>query len=91
MYEDWSSGESFLQLLEGLLGCWGPGQRLGLVTEKVGEWTGKGAVVLNESTVEVRESQESLEFLDGGRFGPGLDSFHLPLIHPDATTVNMIT
>ncbi len=67
------------------------GQGLGLVAEEVGEWTGKGAVVLNESTVEVRESQESLEFLDGGRFRPGLDSFHLPLVHPDATTVNMIT
>ncbi len=90
MYKDWSLGESFLQLLEGLLGCWGPGQRLGLVTEQVGEWIGKGAVVLNESTVEVRESQESLEFLDG-RFGPGLESFHLPLVHLDVTTVNMIT
>ncbi len=91
MYEDWSSVESFLQLLEDLLGCWGPGQRLGLVTEQVGEWTVKGAVVLNKSTVEVGESQGSLELLDGGRFGPGLDSFHLPLVHPDATTVNMIT
>ncbi len=91
MYEDWSSGESFLQLLKGLLGCWGPGQRLGLVMEQVGEWTGKGAVVLYESAVEVRESQELLEFLDGGRFGPGLDSFHLRRVHPDATTVNMIT
>ncbi len=83
MYEDWSSGESFFYFLF----SWGPGQRLGLVTEQVGEWTGKGAVVLNESTVEVRESRESLELLDGGRFGPGLDSFHLPLVHPDATTI----
>ncbi len=91
MYEDWSLGGKLPSASQRPSRLLGTRTETWLVTEKVGEWTGKGAVVLNESTVEVRESQESLEFLDGGRFGPGLDSFHLPLVHPDAATVNMIT
>ncbi len=31
MYEDWSLSKSFFQSFEGLVGCWSPGQRLGLV------------------------------------------------------------
>lgn len=34
-------------------GDWSPGQRLGFVTEEIGYGTSDGAVILDESTVEI--------------------------------------
>ncbi len=41
--------------------------------------------------VEVGEFQEALEFFDVCGLWPGLNGQHLPLVNPNATTVNMIT
>ncbi len=46
---------------------------------------------LDEPPVEVGETQKSLEFLDVGRNCPGCNGLHLPLIHPDDTTIDVVS
>ncbi len=53
MYEDWSLSKSFFQLVKGFVGCWSPGQRLGLASEKIGKGTGESTIVQDEAMVEI--------------------------------------
>ncbi len=43
---------------------------------------------MDESSIKVRESQESLKFLDGRWNRPIPDGLYFPLVHMDATVVN---
>ncbi len=81
---DGSSAEGFLELLEGGSSFGVPRQRLGLLTEHGRKGCWEKAEVLDESAVEVGESEESLEFLDRLRLGPVTDGLDLPLVHLDA-------
>lgn len=50
--------------------------------QHIGEWTSNGAVVVDESSIKVRETQEMLKFFDCGWHWPVL-----PLVHLDATII----
>jgi len=58
--QEGSGCERRLEGFKSLSGGWSPGQRLGLITEEVGEWTGDGIVALDETSIEVCKPQESL-------------------------------
>ncbi len=42
---------------------------------------------MDESSIKLRESQESLKFLDGSWNRPIPDGLYLPLVHLDTTVV----
>ncbi len=59
--------------------------------EEVGERTGNGAIILDEPSIEIGETQKALEFLDRRGYGPILDGGYLPLVHFDALLVDVVT
>ncbi len=56
---------------------------LGFSVEQGGEWCCEETKVVYESSVEVGESKEPLEFLDRLRLRPLPDCLDLPLVHVD--------
>ncbi len=91
MNQDRGSDEGLFQDVKGLRGRWCPGQSFGLEFEEVGERTGNGAIVLDEPSIEIGETQKALEFLDRRGYGPILDGGYLPLVHFDAILVDVVT
>ncbi len=81
---DGCSAEGLLKLLKGSLSFGVAGQRLGFFTERGIEGSREEAEALNESALEVSESKESLEFLNGLWLGPVTDGMDLPLVLLDA-------
>lgn len=60
MSKEWSTGVGLLQKLYGFDGSWSLELRLGPAFQKVGELTGNGAVVVDETAVKVSKSEEAL-------------------------------
>ena len=56
---------------------------LGLLAGKGSEGSGSRTEVPNEPAIEVREPNETLEFLNGGGFGPVTDGGDVFVIHAD--------
>ncbi len=59
----WGRAERFLELLNGFVGIAVPGQELGLTSQEGGERRSEQAVFLDESPIEVGESEESVQVL----------------------------
>ncbi len=91
---DWNwlgAGEILFELMESFCDRWCPGQRFGLVFQEASERTGDGAVIMDEPPVEDWEAEKALEFFDGCGDGPVLNGGYLPLVHLDATEVNVVS
>lgn len=76
--------------MEGFRGCGIPGQRLGSVSEKRGEWSTYLTEVGDETMVEICKSQETMKVLYCGGLEPFKDGFYLLLVHLHATFVDEI-
>lgn len=63
MMQDGGRAERILELLYGFGGVGVPGQGLGLFLQEGGKRCSEHALVLDESTIEVGKSEESLQVL----------------------------
>ncbi len=81
MFKDGGCAESSLELLEGFVGAGAPGQGLGLTTEQGGQWGRMLSEILDEASIEISKSQESLELFHRLWDGPFRDGGDLPLFH----------
>ncbi len=64
---------------------------LGLFFQEASERTGDGSVIMDEPPVEDWEAEKALEFFDGCGDGPVLNGGYLPLVHLDATVVDVVS
>ncbi len=62
---------------------------LGLSLRRL-EWAGNGVIVLDEPPIEIDESKEALEFLNGSGYGPIPDGGYLPLVHPYTILIDVV-
>ncbi len=81
MPQDGGCAERFLELLNCFVGIGVPGQELGLTSQEGGERRSEQAVVLDESPIEVGESEESLQFLYRRGERPFPYGRNFPLVH----------
>ncbi len=80
MPQDGGCAERFLELLNCFVGLGVPGQELGLTSQEGGERRSEQTVVLDESPIEVGESEESLQFLYRRGERPFLYGHNFPLV-----------
>jgi hypothetical protein len=78
--EDRSRGESFLQSFKRLFTVVRKVPRNAFPSEACKRNNDSG-IVMNETTIEVGETKEGLDVLDGARFGPVANDFNLVVIH----------
>lgn len=64
-----------------------PGQRFRFILEEVGEWSSDRTVVLDETFVK---AEEILVLFYGVRNEPGFGGYHLPFIHPNTLSTDVI-
>lgn len=81
--KDRGRAEGFLELGKLFVGFRGPGQRLGLTAKHGVEGCCEETETVDETLVEIGESQESLQFINCLRPRPLPVGLHLPLVHLD--------
>ena len=65
MTKDWSLGEQGFKTFEGRLGFWRPLELCCRLTKESGYWENNAGIRLDETTIEIGESEEDLDIVNG--------------------------
>ncbi len=88
MTKDGGRAECHHEFLEGFVGAGVPGQGLGLTSEHGSQGGRMQTEILDETSIEISKSQESLKLLYRLGNWPLRDGSHLPLVHLNSLLAN---